>query len=211
MLMISLQKLLGKDDRFFNLLEASAEEARSSVVALKRLLQHPGKSPSLEEFVQSRRKDKQIRHEISEHVAKSLVTALEREDVEALSDALYKVPKTVEKFAERYLIFRRYVEGVDFGRQVALLEQTTEQVLVMVKHLRKSAHLEKIKDENVQLQRLEGEADKLILELLRGLYSGGHEAFKVIALKELYELLEKVVDRCRDAGNVVTHIVLKHS
>jgi uncharacterized protein len=209
--MISLQKLLGKDDRFFNLLEASAAEARASVQALKRLLQHPGKTPSLEEFVESRRKDKQIRQEISEHVAKSLVTALEREDVEALSYALYRVPKTVEKFAERYLIFLRYVQEVDFGRQVALLEEAAEQVMVMVKHLRKSAHLEKIKDENAQLQRLEGEADKLILELLRDLYRSRQDAYQVIALKELYELLEKVMDRCRDAGSVVTHIVLKHA
>jgi uncharacterized protein Yka (UPF0111/DUF47 family) len=26
----------------------------------------------------------------------------------------------------------------------------------------------------------------------------------------LYELLEKVVDRCRDAGNVISNIILKN-
>ena len=34
---------------------------------------------------------------------------------------------------------------------------------------------------------------------------------KVIFLKDLFELLEKVTDRCRDAGNVINHIVLKNS
>jgi len=209
--MISIQKLFGKDDKFFNLLEASAEEGRASVLALKRLLQHPGQTPSLEELIQSRRKDKHITNEISEHVVKTLVTALEREDIETLSNTLYKVPKTVEKFAERFLICHQHVHDVDFSRQLAILEKATDQVLVMVKHLRKGTHLEKMKDENIELQRLEGEADKLILDLLRDLYSGRHDAFKVIALKELYELLEKVIDRCRDAGNVVTHIILKHA
>jgi uncharacterized protein Yka (UPF0111/DUF47 family) len=33
----------------------------------------------------------------------------------------------------------------------------------------------------------------------------------VLALRDIYELLEDVVDRCRDAGNMVTHIVLKNS
>jgi uncharacterized protein Yka (UPF0111/DUF47 family) len=33
----------------------------------------------------------------------------------------------------------------------------------------------------------------------------------VLVLRDLYDLLEKIVDRCRDAGNVVTHIVLKNS
>ena len=31
------------------------------------------------------------------------------------------------------------------------------------------------------------------------------------SMKDLYELLEKVIDRCRDTGNIVTHIVLKNS
>jgi uncharacterized protein Yka (UPF0111/DUF47 family) len=30
-------------------------------------------------------------------------------------------------------------------------------------------------------------------------------------LKDLYDLLEKVIDRCRDAGNVIAQIVLKNS
>ena len=209
--MISIQKLFGKDDKFFNLLEASAEEAQASVQALKRLLAHPHKTPSLEEFVQSRRKDKHITNEISEHLIKSFVTALEREDIQVLSQTLYQVPKTVEKFAERFIICQQHIQGVAFGRQLAILEKATDQVLVMVKYLRKGSHLEKIKDENVELQRLEGEADKLILELLGNLYSGQHDVFRVIALKDLYELLEKVIDRCRDAGNVVSHIILKHA
>jgi uncharacterized protein len=50
-----------------------------------------------------------------------------------------------------------------------------------------------------------------MLECLRDLYGGKHEAIKAVILKDLYELLEKVFDRCRDAGNVVFHIVLKHS
>jgi hypothetical protein len=56
---------------------------------------------------------------------------------------------------------------------------------------------------------VEGDADKLILEVLKDLYSGKHDPTRVMALKDLYELLEKVIDRCRDAGNVIVHIVLK--
>ena len=34
---------------------------------------------------------------------------------------------------------------------------------------------------------------------------------KAMAMRDLYDLLEKVIDRCRDAGNVITQIVLKNS
>ena len=58
----------------------------------------------------------------------------------------------------------------------------------------------------------EGDADKLLLQSLRDLYSRpGQDSVTIIVLKDLYDLIEKVVDRCRDAGNVVSHIVFKNS
>ena len=209
--MISLQKLFSQDDKFFELLEASAEESLASVEALKRILTNPSVTPTLDEFVASRRKDKAITNQISELLVKTAVTGLEREDIEALSAVLYKIPKTVEKFAERYILSAPRLRDVSFNKHVEMLEAAARIVLVMLRELKAKSHLEKISTQNEQLQKVEGEADKLMLELLRDLYSGKDDAVRVIILKDLYELLEKVVDRCRDAGNVITNIVLKNS
>ena len=209
--MFSLQQLFGKSDKFFSLLEASAEEARSSVQALVRIIQSPIAPPTLEDFVLTRRKEKRITEEISEQLVNTFVTGLEREDIEALSIALYKIPKAAEKFAEHFIMGAAHLQGVDFSRQVGMLTQATDTVLAMIKQLRQIHEIEKVKEQNDRLQYIEGEADKLMLELLRDLYSGKHDPLRVILLKDLYELLEKVIDRCRDAGNVVSHIVLKNS
>lgn len=209
--MFSLQKLLGKEDKFFDLLEASAEEGRASVQALIRLVKSGVASRTLDEFVASRRKEKRIAAEISEAVATTFVTALEREDIEALSFALYKIPKTVEKVGERIMIAPQFLSGVDISRQMAMMEKSTDTLLLMIKELRRGVNPEQIRALNEKLQAIEGEADKLVLDLLRDLYSGKHDPLKAVFLKELYDLLEKVTDRCRDAGNVINHIVLKNS
>jgi len=209
--MFSLQRLLGKEDMFFGLLEASAQEAHTSVQTLVKLSKSLDKPVELEEFARSRRKDKEITATIRHAVYTTFVTALEREDIESLCNALYRIPKTVEKFGERILLAPQHVRGVDFSKQIDLLDQATGCVLQMVKSLRKGVDLEEIKSLNDKLQQVEGEADKAIMELFRDLFSGKYDAIKVIVLKDLYELLEKVVDRCRDAGNVISHIVLKNS
>ncbi len=209
--MFSLQKILSKDDKFFELLEASAEEARNSVTVLNRLLSAPGKIPSLQDFHKSKEADKKITEQINEALVNSFVTELDREDIEMLSAVLYKVPKTVEKFAERFIISAALARDTDFSLHIKMLETATNQVVDMVKQLHEGISVEQIKEKNAVLQKVEGDADKLILEILRDLYSGRHEPTKVLAMKDLYELLEKVIDRCRDAGNVVTQIVLKHS
>ncbi len=159
----------------------------------------------------SRRKDKKIKEQIDEAICKVFVSELEREDVEALSNALYKIPKTVEKIAERFLICSGRIQGVEFNKQLSMMTSAAATVVEMVRQLRQKLHLERIQDLNDKLQLIEGQADKLVLELLRDLYSSKSDAIQVIMLRDLYDLMEKVVDRCRDAGNVVSLIVLKYS
>ena len=44
-----------------------------------------------------------------------------------------------------------------------------------------------------------------------GVFTNERDASRLILRKDLFELLEKAIDRCRDAGNVIYAIVLKNS
>ncbi|HEY6226449.1 MAG TPA: pit accessory protein, partial [Verrucomicrobiae bacterium] len=178
--MFSLQRLLGREDKFFELLEASAQESRHSIQALINFVKNPKEIRSLDEFILSRRNEKRIANEISEALCTTFVTAFEREDIEALSVALYKIPKTVEKIGERILLAPHLLQGIDLSRQVVLLDKATEIVSKMIVELRGGVHLETIRKLNDQLQVVEGEADKVINELLRELYSKEQNAVKIV-------------------------------
>lgn len=212
--MFSLKKLFGKDDKFYDLLEASAEESKTSITLLNKYMHARSKGENtinLDEFIQSRRKDKRITQQISEELAKTFVTPLEREDIDALSFALYRVPKSVEKIVERLSIYKGRLHTEQMLRQVELMLQAAEAVNFMVKQLRNGTHIEKIRESQDRLQFAEGEADKVMLAMISDLYNGPYDAKELVILSELYEMAEKVVDRCRDAGNVVVQIVLKYS
>jgi uncharacterized protein Yka (UPF0111/DUF47 family) len=209
--MFSLQKLLGKDDKFFTLMEGSAEESRASIHSLIEIVKKPEDKRTMEGFIAARREDKRITKELTEHLCKTFVTPLEREDIEALSHALYKIPKVAEKFAERVMIAPHHMRGLQLEKHLAMLEQAADTVVLMVKELRKGVNIETVQKQNDKLQNIEGEADGLMLETLRDLYNGDHSVIKVVVLKDLFEILEKVFDRCRDVGNIVFQIVLKHS
>jgi len=139
--MFSLQQMFGQGDKFFALLEASADEARSSVQALVRVVKSATAPPTMEDFVMSRRKEKRIAQEISEQLVNTFITGLEREDIEALSTALYKIPKATEKWAEHFIRGLQHVREVDFTPQVGMLEQATDTVLAMVRQLRRIQEL----------------------------------------------------------------------
>ncbi len=209
--MWSVQRILGRDDEFCALLEASAREGVGSIDALKAVLNNPSVRPSIEAFRIVRRKDRQITDEIADLLYQALVIALDREDIEALAEALYKIPKTAEKFAERYLMSLDHVQGFDFTRQLVLMSEATKSVLEMVQAFRAQASAAELKRLDVRIQRLESEADDVILELVRQLYQPDYHSVKTIILKDLLELNEKVVDRCRDASGVIARVALKNS
>jgi len=209
------KKLLGRDEKFFDLLEASAVEASVSATYLKEFLEKIGTVVSVDdlaEFSHRRHKDKEITRQITQELCRTFVTPLDREDIEELSNSLYKIPKTVQKISERLLICPfELLKDKSLQRQVELLEQAAKVVVSLVKLLRSGAPLDTVSDLNTRLQALEGEADKLVTTMLRELYHGDRDAKDIVILKDAFELIERAVDRCRDAGNTVFHIVLKSS
>src|SRR5699024_5729306 len=138
-------------------------------------------------------------------------TALDREDIEAMNSALYRIPKTVEKFAERYVLVAKRLGDVDFSQRTGILVNSAEVVAEMVLELRNGLHIEPMRNLRWRLQALEAEADKLLLEPYRGFYLDTDDPMRAILTKDLFEIIEKAIDMCRDVGNTIYSIVLKNS
>lgn len=209
--MFSIQSFFSHDAKFFDLLEASADETLELTRLLVDLLKDRTHAHPLHEFVAARGKDKRITEQISEELVSTFVTGLEREDIETLSYAMYRICKSIEKFAEHFNLAPQRLAVVDFTRQIELMERATETLSQMVRLLRRMPPLETVKMMNDRLQGIEGEADDVMLDLLREVYGGKYEPLQAMMVRDLHDLLEKVIDRCRDAGNVISHIVLKNS
>ena len=209
--MFSLQTIFGKGDKFFSLLEQSAEAALQATKALYALVSSPAKRGSLDEFKLARQRERDISQAISKELVETFVTALEREDIEALGSALYRIPKTVEKFADRYALAGDRVERIDFAPRARMLEEAAAVVLEMVRLLRQGMKLEPMRALNEKLRAIEIEADRLMLETYRDVYAGKYEPLEMLIVRDFFEILEKAIDRCREAGVVTYQIVLKNS
>ncbi|HKQ37810.1 MAG TPA: pit accessory protein [Verrucomicrobiae bacterium] len=208
--MFSLQRTLAQDGRILSLLESSAIEACDSITALNRLVTRTN-GQNLERFHAARKKEKALRQKLAHTVQHALVLAMEREDIQALGDSLYRVPKTVDNFAHRYVISAAQLQGVDFSRQLDLMERGCKTVAKMIRGLRDRFGVAELKQLNAIMQKIENDADDLMLEMIAALFQPGFPTLKAIIIKDLVELNEKVVDRCRDAGNVIVRVALKNT
>ena len=121
------------------------------------------------------------------------------------------VAKTIEKFAERYEIVAERLVGVEFAQRALVLERSSEVVAEMIGELRRGLRIDPVKKLQDRLQTLESEGDRMLLSPYRTLYVEGNDAMRAMLAKDLFELIEKAIDKCRDVGNIVYSIVLKNS
>jgi len=208
--MFSLQTIFGSGQQFYNLLDEAAQAAYDSTKALHSMMKATDRQPALDAFKLARQRERAASDKISHALVDSFITPIEREDIESLGSALYKIPKQVEKFADRYSLAVKHLEGIDFAPRAAMLEQAASVVVDMVHELQKM-NIDRMTALNDKLRALENEADRLMLELYRDIYSGRLDNLQMFLLKEFFEILEKAIDRCREAGVVAYQIVLKNS
>jgi uncharacterized protein Yka (UPF0111/DUF47 family) len=208
--MFSLQTIFGSGKQFYSLLDQAAVVAHESAKALHEMMKSTDRQPPLDAFKLARQRERDISDQIGKALVDSFITPIEREDIESLGSALYKIPKQIEKFADRYALAVRQLEGIDFAPRAAMLEQAAGVVEEMVRELPK-LELDGMSRLNEKLRSLENEADRLMLELYRDIYSGKLDSQQMFLLKEFFEIMEKAIDRCREAGVVTYQIVLKNS
>jgi len=208
--MFSLQTIFGSGKQFYTLLDEAAVAASDAAKALHSMLRDADRQPALDAFKLARLRERAASDKISQALVDSFMTPIEREDIEALGSALYKIPKQTEKFADRYSLATAHLQHIDFAPRAAMLEQAAGVVVEMVADLR-HMNLDRMTALNERLRSLENEADRLMLELYRDIYSGRLDNLQMFLLKEFFEILEKAIDRCREAGVVAYQIVLKNS
>ena len=63
----------------------------------------------------------------------------------------------------------------------------------------------------VDINQLENEADHVMRKGMSKLFRDDLDFKELIKLKEIYEILESVTDRCEDVANIVESIVLDHA
>lgn len=208
--MFSLQTIFGSGKQFYVLLDDAAQAAHDSAKALHTMMREGESQPALDAFKLARLRGRATSEKVAKELVDSFMTPIEREDIEALGSALYKIPKQIEKFADRYSLAVKHLDQIDFAPRAAMLEQAAAVVVEMVADLR-HMNLDRMTALNEKLRSLENEADRLMLELYRDIYSGRLDHLQMFLLKEFFEILEKAIDRCRGAGVVAYQIVLKNS
>jgi uncharacterized protein Yka (UPF0111/DUF47 family) len=117
----------------------------------------------------------------------------------------------IEATSDRMVIYKiesPTPEAVELARLV--VEACTE-VASGIAELADLSNTEKMRNYCVRIHELENQGDELLRQALAKLFDGGLSALDVIKWKEVYDMLEAAIDKCRDVADVLETVVVKHA
>jgi uncharacterized protein Yka (UPF0111/DUF47 family) len=98
-------------------------------------------------------------------------------------------------------------------KELAEINQKSIKALAnAVTKLRNMKNISQIKQECVIINSLENDADEVLDNAIINLFSNKDmQAIDIIKLKDVYEDLEVISDKCEDASNVIESIIIKYA
>jgi uncharacterized protein Yka (UPF0111/DUF47 family) len=171
----------------------------------------PAKDKASAAITASRTRAKLRAQKITEALCRSFITPFDREDIQDFSEIMYKIPKIIEKVRERVILHDISCGEGDFSRQVDLILLEAGVTRDMVQALVKNHGAKEVTDRVNMLRDLEQQGDSMRNELMAELFRSQRDVRDLLLRRDIYDMLEKVVDRFRDAAGVVLQIVLKYS
>lgn len=207
--MISIKK---REDEFFSYLKVFADKVYEGAEVFNDLVKDytdiEGKVIRIKEIEVE---CDSLGHEILVAINNSFVTPFDREDLYTIVKELDDVMDSIETISSRFKIFD-IKELTDNCRQMTnVIHQAAKELSILMTHLSQFKKNNIVREQIIEVNRLENEGDTLYRESLISLFRDEKDPIEIIKWKQLYEELEGCIDNCEDVANVIEGLVMKYA
>jgi uncharacterized protein len=208
------QALLPREERFFDLFARHSEAVAAGAKALREMLEGGDAVPLNYKTVVDREHDADnVTREVLIAVRRTFITPFDRGGIKDLItsmdntiDQMLKTAKTIMLFDQRVFTPQQKEMAEAIVQCAALMREAMPLLSSM------NSNASRLSEISEQISKIEGRADELHDSGLRELYRANQPSNSMAFFigVEIYDHLEKVVDRFDDAGNEISGIVIEN-
>ncbi len=206
--------LMPRDERFFDLFARHSQTVLAGAHALREMLEGGEAVPVHYKVVMDREQDADnITREVLIAVRRTFITPFDRGDVKDLITSMDNAIDQMQKTAKTIMLFDQRTftpQQKEMADAIVTAASLVQEAVPLLESINTNAG--RISRISEQISQIEGKADDLhdlgLQELYRTNQPSNSMAFFVGA--EIYDHLEKVVDRFDDVANEIHGIVLEN-
>jgi predicted phosphate transport protein (TIGR00153 family) len=203
-----------KEARFFDHFESHAKILCAGSRALRQVLDGGAGVPDHAAAVAGHENDAdEVTREVMQLVRQSFITPFDRSDIIGLTNSMDDAIDQMHKTAKAVMLFDQRSFLPDMVRMGDIIVQAADLTARAVPLLRgmkgNAAQLNTLTE---QIVRLEEESDQVTDAGIAALYRGPAKSdpMAYIVGAEIYDHLEKVVDRFEDVANQISGVLIEH-
>jgi len=155
-----------------------------------------------------------VTHEVNRTLHQTFITPIDREQIHSLINTMDDVADLIQDSAETMALYDIQHMTDEISRLTDLSLKCCERVRDAVQLLARIADpavAEAALKTCEEIDRLEGDADRVLRSAMSKLFREEVDVRELIKLKAIYELLETITDKCEDVANLIEGIVLENS
>ena len=202
--------IIPQDKIFFNILEQQADLVLKGAQLFKKMVNNPENyAENMKEMRRIEHEGDEIVHKMIHRLHKSFITPIDQEDLADLTSLYDDVLDYIDSVANRIFMFEVKKPDDIIKEFAGIIEKQVIEVNEALKHVRKMRQ-EEIENRSKQVHSLENVADDLHDKAIIRLFKE-KDPIKIIIMKEIYDFLENITDKCEDVCLVIQDIVLKNA
>ena len=204
-----LERLMPRDEQFFDLFNQLAGHLATSAKLLNDLFKEPQRA------TEHMRAIKDVEHKadlltaaIILRINKSFVTPFDREDIHNVASSLDDVIDLIDGTARRFDMFHVTEVRPPAVQLAGILLRAADQIKGAVEGMRKPAI---VNANTATIKQLEEEGDAAYHDAVGALFAGKPDPLDVIKWKEMYDTLERTIDSCMGVAQALQSLSLKNA
>ncbi len=208
------QALMPREERFFDLFEAHARTLCAGARSLEQILKGGDQVPEhCAALARSEQEADDIAREVLLAVRRTFITPFDRADIRDLIgsmddtiDQMHKTAKAITLFEQRSF----QPDMVALGDIIVRTADITAEAVPLLRDMR--ANAARLNALTEQVTRLEEDSDQHYDAGMAALYRGPgrSDAMAFIVGGEIFDHLEKVVDRLEDVAHRISGVLIEH-
>ena len=202
--------LTPRTSEFFALFgKAGANALEISRLVERRFREHPNSGITQEQVKAEETTGDSITRELITLLNTQYVTPFDREDIYALATEIDDVVDYLEEASALLGLYGVEMPTRHAVEQCRIIVQACEQLAIACHNLK---GLRGVQEALVQVKAFEDEGDRVLRDALASLFRDeGIDPLIVIRWKDIYEALERALDACETAANVIANILVKNA
>jgi len=202
--------IIPQDKIFFNLLEEQAELAVKAAELFQTMIrEYSTFNVLIQRMKIIEHEGDELVHKLIQKLHRSFITPIDHEDISKLASLYDDVIDLIDAIANRIFLFKIEKPNEVVKEFADIIVRQVKEVSALTKHIRKINQTE-IEQKFRAIHSLENEADDLydfgIVELFKE-----KDLVKVMIMKDIYEFLEQITDKCEDICLVIQDVVIKNA